>query len=242
MFRYTSLAMPLMAPRSRCKARHLKKANQGRVRPMTVKGRSLLAGVVSLIAATGIVAAAVVVLPGTASAAPRRNCLLSVASHPRRALDIRGESVFFRNFLLGKDMKFGFTMGGERSIIDNFDNILSSGESCLLSTASPRVSGFLSVCVPIPGGEQIPPQTGHCEGVRYSIENPAFGTPKVEVLPPSNNTPLLSRTMDEGESSFVRTTLNGVFVLLTIHRDADSPDYKNWVLTFSPGIVPSQTC
>jgi hypothetical protein len=48
--------------------------------------------------------------------------------------------------------------------------------------------------------------------------------------------------MDEGESSFVRTTLNGVFVLLTIHRDADSPDYKNWVLTFSPGIVPSQTC
>jgi hypothetical protein len=152
---------------------------------MTVKGRSLLAGVVSLIAATGIVAAAVVVLPGTASAAPRRNCLLSVASHPRRALDIRGESVFFRNFLLGKDMKFGFTMGGERSIIDNFDNILSSGESCLLSTASPRVSGFLSVCVPIPGGEQIPPQTGHCEGVRYSIENPAFGTPKVEVLPPA---------------------------------------------------------
>jgi hypothetical protein len=82
-------------------------------------------------------------------------------------------------------MQFGFTMGGERSIIDNFDNILSSGESCLLSTASPRVSGFLSVCVPIPGGEQIPPQTGHCEGVRYSIENPAFGTPKVEVLPPA---------------------------------------------------------
>jgi hypothetical protein len=153
---------------------------------MTVKGRSLLAGVVSLIVATGVVAAAVVVLPGTASAAPRRNCLVSVASHPRRALDIRGESVFFRNFLPGKDMSIGFTTGTTQSINGyHVDNILSSGESCLLSTASPRVSGFLSVCVPIPGGsEQIRPQTGHCEGVRYSIENPAFGTPKVEVLPP----------------------------------------------------------
>ena len=180
---------------------------------MKVMGRSLLAG----IAALAIVAAGVVVLPGSAGSAPQNACDLAGA---RTGGFTRGNALTVQNN----------TVGAFALRVDRLEwQTVVAGRPCNYATAQARVDG--SLCWNTPLGPRIQQCT---PSLNLVLDNPIVGFPTVTL-----GTLLVDSQFSEGQSRTVTTIVGFERLTFTITRGDDTPvsgHYKkHWTLVVSPG-------
>jgi hypothetical protein len=184
---------------------------------MKVKGRYLWARIGPVIAAMGVAAGGVVVLPGSASAASPNACLRHVPGSGQGVL--RGEALTVQNKLASP-----FTV--------RFDRLdwhrLAAGQSCTYDTNRPDVAALLCLGTPpVATSKECDPK------IKISIDNPGVGKPTISVGS------VLDSAIAEGESRTVTTTVGSQRLAFNVTRGDDSPvggDYKkHWTVAVSPG-------
>jgi hypothetical protein len=184
---------------------------------MKGKGRYLRVGIGPLIAAIGVVAGGVVVLPGSAGAAPANACLRHVPKSGQGVL--RGEALTVQNNLASP-----FAV--------HFDKLewhtLAAGRSCTYDTNRPDAAA--SLCLGTPHAAR----SKECDpSIKISMDNPIVGSPTISVGS------VLNSTFAEGESRAVTTTVGSQRLTFNVTRGDDSPGSghykKHWTVAVSPG-------